>query len=162
MEEFWQLSMPWWHFVLRAVFVYAVLLLFVRLSGKRALGQFTPFDMVLLVLLGTAVQNSLIGNDLSVLGGLILAATLIALNSGVGWLAARWPAFQRVVEGSAVQVIEDGKLDDRRLRREGVSRADLEEALRRHGLERVAEVRRGWVESDGRITLIAQRGGRSG
>ena len=65
MEEFWQLSMPWWHFVLRAVFVYGVLLLFVRLSGKRALGQFTPFDMVLLVLLGTAVQNSLIGEDTS-------------------------------------------------------------------------------------------------
>lgn len=154
MDEFWQLSMPWWHFVLRAVFVYGVLLLFVRLSGKRALGQFTPFDMVLLVLLGTAVQNSLIGDDISVLGGLILAATLIALNTGVGWLAARWPAFQRLAEGSAVQVIEDGKLDDRRLQREGVSRADLDEALRRAGLERVAEVKRGWVETDGRITLI--------
>jgi uncharacterized membrane protein YcaP (DUF421 family) len=154
MEEFWRLSMPWWHFVLRAMFVYGVLLLFVRLSGKRALGQFTPFDMVLLVLLGTAVQNSLIGDDISVLGGLILAATLIALNAGVGWLAARSPRFQRLAEGSAVQVIEDGRLDDRRLQREGVSRADLDEALRRAGLERVAQVQRGWVETDGRITLI--------
>ena len=154
MDEFWRLSMPWWHFVLRAVFVYGVLLLFVRLSGKRALGQFTPFDMVLLVLLGTAVQNSLIGDDISVLGGLILAATLIALNTCVGWLAARFPGFQRVVEGDPVRVIEDGKLDDRLLKREGVSRADLDEALRRCGLERVAEVKSGWVETDGRITLI--------
>ena len=154
MEEFWQLSMPWWQFVLRAFAVYVVLLLFVRLSGKRALGQFTPFDMVLLVLLGTAVQNSLIGDDISLLGGLILAATLIVLNAGVGFAAARWPGFQRLVEGEAVQVIEDGRLDDRRLQREGVSRADLDEALRRAGLERVAQVRRGWVETDGRITLI--------
>ena len=156
MEEFWQLAMPWWQFVLRAVIVYAVLLVFVRLSGKRALGQFTPFDMVLLVLLGTAVQNSLIGDDISLLGGLILAATLIALNAGVGWLSARSPAMQRLFEGTPVQVIEDGKLDDRRLQKEGVSRADLEEALRRAGLERVAQVRRGWVETDGRITFIKE------
>ena len=154
MEAFWQLSMPWWQFVLRAVLVYVVLLVFVRLSGKRALGQFTPFDMVLLVLLGTAVQNSLIGDDISVLGGLILAATLIALNAGVGWLSVRSSAFHGLVEGRAVQVIEDGKLDDRTLQREGVSREDLDEALRRAGLERIAQVKRGWVESDGRITLI--------
>lgn len=156
MEEFWQLAMPWWQFVLRAVIVYAVLLVFVRLSGKRALGQFTPFDMVLLVLLGTAVQNSLIGDDISLLGGLILAATLIALNAVVGWLSARSPAMQRLFEGTPVQVIEDGKLDDRRLQKEGVSRADLDEALRRAGLERVAQVRRGWVETDGRITFIKE------
>ena len=63
MSDLFQLAMPWWEFVLRAVVVYAVLLLMVRLSGKRTMGQFTPFDMILIVLLGNAVQNSLLGKD---------------------------------------------------------------------------------------------------
>ena len=154
MDEFWDLSMPWWHFVLRATAVYAVLLVMVRLSGKRTVGQFTPFDMVLLILLGTAVQNSLIGDDISLLGGLILAGTLIFLNMAVGWLTARSPGFQRLVEGDAERIIDHGRLDARRLRRAGVSLHDLHEALRRHGLEHVDQVERAWIETDGRISLV--------
>ena len=146
--------MPWWEFVLRAASVYAALLVMVRMSGKRAVGQFTPFDMILLILLGTAVQNSLIGEDVSLLGGLLLAGLLIAMNHAVGWVTARSRRIHGWVEGLAVQIIEDGVLDKDKLRREGVSEMDLEEALRRAGLEHVSEVRRGWLETDGHITLI--------
>ncbi len=152
--ELFELAMPWWEFVLRALAVYAALLVMVRLSGKRSVGQFTPFDMILLILLGTAVQNSLIGEDVSLLGGLLLAATLIAMNHAVGWVTARSRRIHGMVEGKAVKIIEDGVLDKDQLRREGVSEMDLEEALRRAGLEHVAEVRRGWLETDGHITLI--------
>lgn len=152
-----ELAMPWWEFVLRAVVVYVLLLVMVRVSGKRSVGQFTPFDMILLILLGTAVQNSLIGKDISLVGGLLLAGSLIAMNFAVGWVAARSRRFHALVEGRAVQVITDGQLDHERLRRESVSEIDLEEALRRNGLESVSQVRSGWIESDGHITLVEKR-----
>lgn len=157
--QLFELAMPWWEFVLRAVVVYVVLLVMVRVSGKRSVGQFTPFDMILLILLGTAVQNSLIGEDVSLLGGLLLAATLILLNHGVGWITARSQWMHRLVEGKVVKIIEDGQLDKALLRRQGVSELDLDEALRRAGMEELAEVRRGWIETDGRITLIRRRDG---
>ena len=152
--DLFDLAMPWWEFVLRAVAVYVALLVMVRLSGKRSVGQFTPFDMILLILLGTAVQNSLIGEDVSLVGGLLLAATLISLNHAVGWVTARSRRIHGLLEGRAVKLIEDGVLDKERLRKEGVSEMDLEEALRRAGMEHVSEVRRGWLETDGHITLI--------
>ena len=88
-RSLFELGMPWWEFVLRATAVYVVVLVMVRLSGKRTVGQFTPFDLLVVVLLGTAVQNSLIGEDTSLLGGLILAATLLSLNWTVGKLSSR-------------------------------------------------------------------------
>ena len=87
--EMLHLAMPWWLFMLRACVVYFVLLAMIRASGKRTMGQFTPFDMLLVVLLGNAVQNALLGEDTSVAGGLLLAVTLISLNWIVGFVSAR-------------------------------------------------------------------------
>lgn len=148
-----ELAMPWWAFVLRAAAVYVGLLLMVRLAGKRAVSQFTPFDMILLILLGNAVQNSLIGKDVSLLGGMILAATLICLNYAVGWMAARSQRVHMLVEGSAVKVAERGRVDYLRLRSEAVSPADFEEAVRRSGLKDQADVESAWIETDGSITI---------
>ncbi len=155
--ELFDLAMPWWHFVIRAIIVYVVLLAMVRVSGKRAVGQFTPFDMILLILLGNAVQNALLGKDTSVGGGLLLAGTLIALNYGVGQLAAHFPAFHAFVEGKPVKVIEDGHVDVPSLRREAVSAADIDEALRRNGLDRREQVHVAWLETDGTITIIPKK-----
>ena len=157
MESLFELGMPWWEFVLRALVVYGALLLLVRLSGKRSVGQFTPFDMVLLILLGNAVQNSLIGRDVSLVGGLLLAATLIALNYVVGWLAARSRRFDRVVEGKPVRIICDGVLDQEMLRSEGVTEGDVMEALRHNGLDDLADVRSGWIEQDGQISIVPKK-----
>ncbi len=151
------MAMPWWEFVARALIVYFVLLLFVRLAGKRTLGQFTPFDIILLVVLGNAVQNSLIGKDVSVQGGLVLAATLIGLNWGVGWIAARSQTFQNAVEGRAIQVGRDGQIDHRALLRQSVGASDFEEAMRRVGVEHCGEIRAAWLETDGSITIIKER-----
>ena len=112
--------------MLRAVVVYGVLLVLVRVTGKRSVGQFTPFDMILLILLGTAVQNSLIGDDISLPGGLILAATLIGLNDAVGWMTARSVRLNSLVEGDPVLLGRDGRIFDDRLRRECISRADFD------------------------------------
>ena len=92
-----EMSMPWWEFVLRAVIVYVALLGMIRLAGKRTLGQFTAFDMLLIVLLGNAVQNALLGSDASMSGGLLLAATLIVLNWLVGFATSRNRRMERLM-----------------------------------------------------------------
>lgn len=152
-----ELAMPWWEFVLRAFAVYVALLAMVRVTGKRSVSQTTPFDMVLIVLLGTAVQNSLIGEDISLLGGLILAATLIAMNYLVGWVTARWRTAHSVAEGDPVLLARNGEVFARVLRRQNLSRADFDEAMRRNGLRDDAEIECAWLEADGSVSLLKRR-----
>src|SRR5256886_14033895 len=98
----WELSIPWWELTARAVLVYLFLLVLLRLTGKRQVGQLAPFDLVLLLVLSNAVQNSMNGGDNSITGGMILSATLVGLNSCVGWLTFHSKAIEAVVEGRPV------------------------------------------------------------
>lgn len=159
LDSLFELAMPWWEFVLRAVVVYGVVLVLVRLSGKRTVGQFTPFDLLLVVLLGNAVQNSLIGEDVSLLGGLILAGTLLALNWGVGYVTARYPRADRFVEGEPVVLACDGRVYWQVLRRQNVSRADFETAKRKAECDDDAQILLAMLETNGAITLIRRRDG---
>ena len=149
-----QLSLPWYQFVLRAVLVYFAVMVLVRLSGKRAVGQFTPFDLVLLILIGNAVQNGLNGGDNSLTAALILSATLLALNYAVAFLSARVPAVRKVVEGEPVMLARDGHVFRDVLRRELVSRADFDKAMREAGVSDAEEIHLAELETDGRITII--------
>ena len=160
MSSLFELAMPWWEFVLRATVVYFTVLAMVRLSGKRTVGQFTPFDLIVVVLLGTAVQNSLIGEDVSLLGGLILAATLIALNWLVGFASARSRRLDSLVEGDPVLLGRDGQLFEAVLRRENMSRLDVEEALRDNGLRSLDEAALVTLEVDGTITVVPRDAGK--
>ena len=154
LEGMFDLAMPWWQFVLRACVVYFILLLMVRVSGKRSMGQFTPFDILLVVLLGNAVQNALLGSDTSVAGGMLLAATLIALNWVVGFFSSRSEKVEAMIEGSPVLLARDGEVYRTVLRKELISRADFDKALREAGCEEVDEVRLAVLETNGHITII--------
>ena len=156
-DQMFQLAMPWWAFVLRACVVYFILLGMIRLSGKRTMGQFTPFDMLLVVLLGNAVQNALLGEDTSVGGGLLLAATLITLNWFVGLVSARSPRVERWVEGAPVLLARDGQVYRDVLRRELISREDFEKAMRDAGCLEAADIRLAVLENNGHITLVARQ-----
>ncbi|WP_368563102.1 DUF421 domain-containing protein [Pseudoxanthomonas sp. UTMC 1351] len=155
-DQMFELSMPWWAFVLRACVVYFVLLTMIRLSGKRTMGQFTAFDMLLVVLLGNAVQNALLGSDNSLAGGLLLAATLIALNGLVGLVSARSDKIEALVEGTPVLLARDGKVYKEVLRRQLVSRADFEKAMREAGIEEVDDIRMAVLETNGHITVVSR------
>ena len=157
MSDLFALAMPWWEFILRAVVVYAVVLGMVRVSGKRALGQITPFDVLLIVLLGNAVQNALLGKDTSLGGGLLLAATLILLNYGVGWFSTRSRRIETLVEGEPVLIARDGKLLASVLRREMVTQADFAAALRQQGCLDVSEVDVALLEINGHITIVPKK-----
>jgi len=149
--------MPWWEFMLRAAAVYVVCLMLVRVTGKRTVGQFTPFDLLVVVLLGTAVQNSLIGDDTSLLGGLILAATLLGLNWAVGRLSARSRRFDRYVEGVPVVLVRRGHLFRDQLRRQALSDRDFAIARRSAGYATLADIELAVLETSGEITFIGSR-----
>lgn len=157
MSDLFDLAMPWWEFILRAVVVYVVVLGMVRLSGKRALGQITPFDVLLIVLLGNAVQNALLGKDTSLGGGLLLAATLIGINYGVGWLSTRSARVEKLVEGEPVLIARDGQVLASVLKRELVTRADLEAAMRQQGCTHISEVSMALLEINGHITIVPRQ-----
>lgn len=157
MSNLFALAMPWWEFILRAVVVYVLVLAMVRMAGKRTMGQFTPFDMLLIVLLGNAVQNALLGKDTSLGGGLLLAATLIALNYAVGWLSARSPRAERVIEGEPVVLARHGQLLRDVLRRELVSKADFAQAMREAGCAELEDVEVALLETNGHIAIIQRQ-----
>lgn len=154
MSELFQLSAPWWHFVLRACAVYVLVMVLVRVSGKRAVGQFTPFDLVLLILIGNAVQNGINGGDNSLTGAAIMATTLIALNYLVAWQTSRNRSVERWVEGELVVLARDGRVFRQVLRRELVSQDDFAEALRMNNIDDVGDVRLALLETNGRISVI--------
>ncbi|KOA98770.1 DUF421 domain-containing protein [Xanthomonas sp. NCPPB 2865] len=155
--EMMHLDMPWWEFVLRAVAVYTVVLLLTRLTGKRALGQSTPFDVLLIVLLGTAVQNSLIGKDVSLLGGMILAATLLVLNWLVGMATARSRRIDTWVQGTPALLARGGEIYWKELVRHNVSYADFEVAKRKADCRDDADIDMAILETSGEISILKKR-----
>lgn len=156
MHELLSLSAPWWVFVLRAVAVYALVMLLVRLSGKRAVGQFTPFDLVLLILVGNAVQNGMNGGDNSLTGAVLLAVTLMLLNYAVAWLTARSRRVERLVEGMPVVLAHDGVVHTAALAREMVSEDDFREAMRLNNIASVDEIGLALLETNGNISMLAR------
>lgn len=154
MSDLLQLSAPWWHFVLRAFVIYVLVMLLVRLSGKRAVGQFTPFDLVLLILIGNAVQNGMNGGDNSITGAALLAICLIAMNYAVAFLAARSPRARHLIEGKPVVLARDGKIFRDVLHRQLVSNADFHEAMRETGCDDIGRIRVATLETNGRISIV--------
>ena len=148
------LDISGWSIVARTVIVYAALLFGLRLAGKRQLGQMTPFDLVVILLIANAVQNAMVGPDTSVTGGLIAAAVLIAVNYGVALARDRVPLLRRAVEGSPTLLINDGKFVSDHLRREGLDDDDVLMAIREHGVADLKDVRMAVLETDGSISIV--------
>src|SRR5438132_11195719 len=122
----WQISLAhWWEFVLRAAIVYVFLLVILRVTGKRQTGQLAPFDLVLLLVLSNAVQNSMNGGDNSVLGGIISATTLIALHYCVAFMTFKSKKLEAWIEGTPRTLIHNGVLNEDVMRSELLTRHEL-------------------------------------
>ena len=150
------ISNPFLEIVARTSIVYLALLVGIRLTGKRQVGQLTPFDLLLLLLLSNAVQNAMVGPNTSVWGGLIAAATLFALNGIVAASARRSKTAARLVEGTPTLLIRGGTVLEENLAREGVTRDDLLRALREHGIDDLGVVRIAILEVDGSISVLKE------
>ncbi|MER7669937.1 YetF domain-containing protein [Kitasatospora sp. NPDC096128] len=139
--------------VLRTIAVYVLILVLFRLSGKRGLAGLNTFDMVVVFLLSNVVQNAIIGNDNSLLGGAIGAVTLIAVNSGVTRWLARDPRAARLLEGTPTTVVRDGRLVPGALRELALRPSELEHAIRVQNGDNVSGVARARLEPDGQLLV---------
>jgi uncharacterized membrane protein YcaP (DUF421 family) len=154
----WNTSIAWWEFVARSVIIYLFLLILLRLTGKRQIGQMAPFDLVLLLLLSNAVQNSMVGGDNSVIGGMISAFTLVTLNGFVGILTYKSKKAEALIEGRPELLVHDGRLFEQALTRCRLTHHELNAALREAGCADVTEVHAAFLETDGNISVIAKKG----
>ena len=139
--------------ILRTVFVYAALVILFRLVGKRDLAVLNTFDFVVIFLLSNVVQNAVIGNDSSVLGGVIGAVTLVSVNAAVNRLIGISPRAARLFEGTSTTVIQDGQLVPRALRRLSLRREELEHAVRMQNGDDISEIGTGVLEPNGQLIL---------
>jgi uncharacterized membrane protein YcaP (DUF421 family) len=140
--------------IFRAAAIYGFLLLAFRLTGKRQIGQLTPFDLVVLLVISNIVQNAMIGNDNSLGGGLIGATTILVLNWGVVEVTFRFKRVRRLLEARPTVLIHDGRILHDRLKAERITMDDLEAALRRGGIADPARVRFAVLEESGGISVV--------
>ena len=151
--DIWKLQIPAWDLVLRSVVIYAALFAALRLFGKRQVGQFTVFDLVLVLLIANAVQPAMTGPDSSLLGGLIIIAALILVNYAVSRLD-RTRFFHRILQPQPAVIIKDGSYLEDVMRRENVDLDECETAIREHGMDSVGDVKLGVLEPDGTISIV--------
>jgi uncharacterized membrane protein YcaP (DUF421 family) len=156
----WSISLPhWYEFIIRGLIVYLFLMVLLRLTGKRQVGQLAPFDLVLLLVLSNAVQNAMNGGDNSVIGGMISATTLVAVNWLVGFITFRNKALEGLIEGRPILLIHDGHVDRRAMRRAQMTTHELDAALRAGGCCGPHEVRFAVLENNGEVTVVPRRNG---
>ena len=151
-----QLAIPWFEFIVRGVVVYVFLILLLRLTGKRQVGQLAPFDLVLLLVLSNAVQNSMNGGDNSLIGGLISAATLVILNYLVGLATYKSKRLEALVEGRPQVIIHNGKLFPDVLKRAQMTHHELNAALRASGVSCVEDVHLAVLENNGSVSVTGR------
>jgi uncharacterized membrane protein YcaP (DUF421 family) len=154
-DHMFQLPLPFLEKLLRPIIVYLVLVLLLRLFGKRELAQLNPFDLVVLLSLSNTVQNAIIGDDNSITGGVIGAFSLLAINWIVVRILFRSPRLTRLLEGGAAVLIRDGQVDRKMLQRESLTDEELIEVIHRQGFEHVSEVRRCELEPNGTFYVEA-------
>jgi uncharacterized membrane protein YcaP (DUF421 family) len=140
--------------VLRTGAIYLVVLIGVRLSGKREVGQMTPFDLTLLLLLSNSVQNAMTGPDTSLLGGVVAACTLLVMNYLVADLSGGNRRFRRFVQGQPSLLVHDGEIIESHMAKERVSMDELQRALREHGIADCKQVALAVLEVDGSISCL--------
>jgi uncharacterized membrane protein YcaP (DUF421 family) len=151
------LSVPVLEKILRTVIVYAALVIGLRLAGKRELAQLNTFDLVVLLTLSNTVQNAIIGNDNTVTGGLIGAATLLFLNYTVVRLLYHNTKVEHFLEGNEVILIENGRVNMTTLEREALSMEELEIAAHKQGYASLSEINKAILEAEGGISFISKQ-----
>jgi uncharacterized membrane protein YcaP (DUF421 family) len=161
MHDIWKdmfvLGIPLMEKILRPVFVYAFLVISLRLSGKRELVQLNPFDLVVLLTLSNTVQNAIIGDDNTVLGGIIGATSLLATNFLVVRFLYGHRKLDQLVEGKADILIENGKVRPQHLKTELITMAQLEAAARKQGFDSLSEVDQCVLEPGGTLTFLGKK-----
>jgi uncharacterized membrane protein YcaP (DUF421 family) len=157
MNDLFVLSMPWWHFIVRGALSYAAVLVLLRMTGKRAFSDMSPFDIVVLVIVGGALRSAMIGTDSSLLGPLLAVATILMLDKLLAHIAARSELFNRMLEGTPLLLAAGGNLVAGALGKAGIPTAGFERELRLHGLRSLQEVDEMRLEPNGKVSVLKSR-----
>ena len=152
------LTMPWWEFVVRGAVSYLGLLVLLRLTGRHTFGEMSPFDIIVLILVGGVLRSAIVGNDNSLTGAFIAISTILALDKLLGMLAARSAPAAHLLEGQPLLLVRHGRVIDVALRRASLSQEDLLRELRMHEVETLDEVREARLETTGRISVLRMPG----
>ena len=140
--------------IVRAALVYFFILIAFRLLGKRQVGQMTKYDLIVMLVIANVLQNAMIGEDASVAGGMLGALTILLLNLGVAWFSYRSKKFEQLIEGMPTPVVFNGRVIEKNLRIEQMSREDLLAALRRQGIFHLDEVKLAVIEDNGAVAVL--------
>ena len=143
--------------IVRPVAVYVFLVIILRVGGRRELGQMNAFDLVVLLMLANSVQNAIIGDDNSLVGGMIAAVTLVVLNLGVNWYLYRHPNLDRRIEGEPLLLVKDGLLLRHNLSHELITEQELLSMVHRQGVDSFAACSEVILETSGVITVLARQ-----
>ncbi|WP_245687082.1 DUF421 domain-containing protein [Streptacidiphilus griseoplanus] len=157
-HDLWSIEIPPAEKLLRTVLVYIGLALLLRLGGKRDLAQLNSFDLVVMLLLSSVVQNAVIGSDSSLTGGLLGAAVLVALNAVMVRLVNRHPRLVRLFEGRSTTLIRDGRMIPQALHRLGLRRADVVAACRRQGADDINQIADATLSPGGALVVTLDEG----
>lgn len=136
--------------------IYIAMILGLRLLGKRELGQLSIYDLVLIIVISNAVQNAMVGNDNSLVGGLVAAVTLLILNRIFTWFMVQSDTVRNWMEGEPTLIVRDGKLIKSHMQREGVTTAHVMAAMREHGIDQLDQVQMAVLEVDGSISIVGK------
>lgn len=140
--------------IVRAVVVYLAVLLLLRISGKRQIGQMGPTEFVAVLLISNAVQNSMNGGDNSLVGGLVLATVLVGLSTLISYLTYKFEIFSTIFEGTPTLLVHKGKFVTKNLIKERMSETELRTLLRKQGIHHLTEIDTAVLESDGTLSLM--------
>ena len=153
MNGMFEFGMPWWQLVVRAVVVYVVLFALIRLSGKHTLGELSIFDLIVVIVLGSAVRTSLIGNDKSLQGGLMVVAVLLLLDWISTWVSSHFKRGDLWLQGHPVLLARDGELFEDVLKRCKIPLSNFVSSMRKHGCRDLQMVELAILEPNGSITV---------
>jgi len=144
--------------VLRGIVVFFALYVLMRIMGRRELSKLEPFDLILLIILGDAVQQGLTQDDYSLTGGMLAVGTIAVLQVVVSFLNFRFPRLRPVLNGEPIVIVQDGKPIERNMRRERLTYEDLAESARMQGIGSLDDVAWGVLETSGSISFIKKSG----
>ena len=157
MDSLFPQTMPWWEFGLRGIGCYLGLLVLLRLSGKRTFGEMSPFDIVVLILVGGALRSAMVGKDDSFLGPFIAVAAIVLVDKVFAVIATLSPGFNRLFEGRASLLVKDGRTLPRALLRHSIPAAAFDRELRMHEVNDLHEIDEARLEANGRFTVLKKR-----
>ena len=153
----WDLTTPWWELIFRAVIIYVALMIAFRAMGKKQLGQMSPFDFILLLIISEGVSQGLTGKEDSLTGALISAVSLIGLSYLMDFMAFKFNKFEKFLEGEPHVIIFNGLIHEKVRRKYQITIDEIKESLREHQIERVEDVHLAVLETNGRITALKRK-----